>query len=236
MACADRVLEEDREVVDHSVATRKLLHHLGSGTKEQTTAMLCLAAGEEYLEWSAVTITTAHSNGVGDNVELTSNLFVLNWQVCKRCHDDPSFLGAFFSHEPSGRLGQSKCKTKNDESEHQLEGDREPPSQLGWAVKTSKIDPVGDQRSNGYVSTLDTDELSAVVALGALSLVGRDSRCVDSVADASEETADDELCSRTGTLTNDTTGSRYAGNLDDHTDDHSPSADEDRFAAAEPVT
>ena len=72
--------------------------------------------------------------------------------------------------------------------------------------------PIGDQSPNGYVTTLNADELSTVVGLGAsgiidvsvqnertdgidhsLSLVGWYSRCIDTVSDTSDSSPNNEL-------------------------------------------
>ena len=50
-------------------------------------------------------------------------------------------------------------------------------------VGAAIIDPVSDKRADSDVTTLNADDLASVVGLGALGLVGRDSRCVDTVSE-----------------------------------------------------
>ena len=114
MGSADRVLEENGEVVDHGVAARKLLHHLRAGTEKQTTAMLGLATSEEYLHGSAVAIAATDPDGISNDVDLKRDLIVLNRLVRERCEDNPGFLCSVLCQEPSGRLGQSKGENQND--------------------------------------------------------------------------------------------------------------------------
>jgi hypothetical protein len=45
------------------------------------------------------------------------------------------------------------------------------------------VDPVSDKRADSDIATFDTDDLASVVGFGALGLVGRDCRCVDSVSE-----------------------------------------------------
>lgn len=56
-------------------------------------------------------------------------------------------------------------------------------------VGAAIVDPVSDKRADSDVATLDTDDLASVGGLGALSLVGRDCRCVDTVSELIDELA-----------------------------------------------
>ena len=58
MGGAESVLEQNGEVVDDSVATRKLLHHLGRGTQKHTAEMLRLAIGEDSGELGLAATTS----------------------------------------------------------------------------------------------------------------------------------------------------------------------------------
>lgn len=51
------------------------------------------------------------------------------------------------------------------------------------AVCAAIINPVSDKRADSDVATFDADDLASVVGLGALGLVGRNCRCVDSVSE-----------------------------------------------------
>lgn len=50
------------------------------------------------------------------------------------------------------------------------------------SVCAAVVDPVSDKRADSDVAALNADNLASVVGLGALGLVGRDSRCVDTVS------------------------------------------------------
>lgn len=64
--------------------------------------------------------------------------------------------------------------------------------------------------------------------LAALCLIGRDSRCVDTVANSSDASSYDELCRGTA-------ADWHRTDLNDDTDDHDASAKEDRLSAAEMI-
>lgn len=51
------------------------------------------------------------------------------------------------------------------------------------SVCAAIVDPVSDKRADSDVTTLNADDLASVVGLGALGLVGRDSRCIDTVSE-----------------------------------------------------
>ena len=85
--------------------------------------------------------------------------------------------------QPSGRLGQSCHDDEDDESKEDLEGDWETPDEVVRTVGAAIVNPVSDKRADSDVATFDTDDLASVVGLGALGLVGRDCRCVDTVSE-----------------------------------------------------
>jgi hypothetical protein len=85
--------------------------------------------------------------------------------------------------QPSRRLGQSCHDDENDESEEDLEGDGETPDEVVRTVGAAIVDPVSDKRADSDVATFDTDDFASVVGLGALGLVGRDCRGVDTVSE-----------------------------------------------------
>lgn len=131
--------------------------------------------------------------------------------------------------EPARRFGQLGHHDQNDGGEYDLEGDGEAPSEIIRTVKTSVVDPVGNQRANGDVAAFNADDLATVLRAAALGLVSRDGRCVDAVANASDASSDNELGGST-------TVGRNCADLDDDTDDHDSSTEEDGSAATKSVS
>ena len=196
MGSAESALEQDGEVVDDSVATRKLLHHLRGSTQKHAAEMLRLAVGEDSGELG-LAATTSQANGLLDNVHLDIDLRVVARKAVQSSHNSGSFLLAVVSEEPARRLGQLGHHDENDDSEDALESDGESPGEVVRAVKTSVVDPVSDQCTDGDVTALNANDLSTVLCTAALGLVGRDSRSVDTVTDTSDASSDDELRSST---------------------------------------
>ena len=91
----------------------------------------------------------------------------------------------------------------------------------------TKIDPVGDQGSDGDDAAFDTDEQATVGSLRALGLVRRDRGSVHAITDTCDDTAEDKLQQRNVI--------DERGHLDDDTDDHDGSAGEDHIPTAHPV-
>lgn len=236
MGCLQCILEKNWEVIDDSVASGELLHHLRTGTKKQTTEMLGFSVGEQNLDGGAVSVSAGSPDSIVDNVELETNDLIFDRLRFEGCEDHTSLFTTILGCEPSRRFWEAQSEAKHNESEDQLEGDREPPCEFGRAVKAAEVNPVCNQRSDGNTTTLDADDLTTVVAFGAFGLVGGNGRGVDSVANTGEETANDELSGCANTLANPALGSRHCCDLDDDTDDHGPGSDEDSFATTEPVT
>lgn len=68
-------LEQNREIVDDSIAASHLLHQLTAGAKQHATEMLSLATSEEGLNWSALLAgETTGANRVQDDVSLDLSL------------------------------------------------------------------------------------------------------------------------------------------------------------------
>lgn len=183
LGSTDGVTEEDREVVDDGVATRKLLHELRSSSEKHTTEMLSLATSEENRDRSRLAEAASHLNGVENNAGLKLNLSIVNGLGLEGCQNDSGFILSIVRKQPSRRLGQSCGNTENDESEEALEGDGETPDQVVRSVCAAVVDPVSNKRADSDVASLNADDLASVVGLGALGLVGRDGRCVDTVSE-----------------------------------------------------
>ena len=71
---ADRGLEQNREVVDDSVATRQLLHHLRRGAENQATEVLGLATSEKGLHWRHAAMVARGTDGLSDDGHLGADV------------------------------------------------------------------------------------------------------------------------------------------------------------------
>lgn len=225
----DGLLEENREVVDDSVATGELLHHLRRGTENETSEVLCLSTSEESRERSLAALVTGGSDGLLNGSDLANDLGGVTGSTVETSQDSLGFFATVVGEEPTRRLGQLHHHNQNDTSKDTLESDRESPDEGGGTIGTAIVNPVGNQRTNSDVTTLNADELTTVVRLRALSLVGRNSGSVDTVSDTRDCSTDDKLgcCATAG---------RDGSDLDNDTDDHDDSTEEDGVATTETVT
>lgn len=160
---SDRGLEENGEVVDDGVATRQLLHHLGTSTEQETAQVLSLAVGPQLLHGSVSALHTSSPDGVVDDNDLGLDLLVLTVLVSERGKNRVGFVDTSVGEEPSRRLGESQHQDENDQGESDLESDGESPDKGVGSVGAAIVDPVGNQCTNGNVTTLDANELASVV-------------------------------------------------------------------------
>ncbi|KAI7498754.1 general substrate transporter [Hortaea werneckii] len=209
--CVDSVLEQNREVVDHSVAARELLHTLATGTEDHTAEMLSLATSEDSRDGRVAAVVAGSADRVDDDLGVELDLLILDRLAFQSSHNFGCLLDSVFGEEPTRRLGKPGVQDNDDEGEHTLEGNREAPGERVGAVKTAIVDPA-----------------TTVVGLTALGLVGWDSRCIDAVSNTSDGSSDDELGSCTS-------ADRYCCKLDDHTNDHDDGANVDRPSSTKPV-
>jgi len=145
--------------------------------------MLSFAASEENRKRGRFAEAASHLDGVENNAGLKLNLSIVNGLGLEGCQNDGGFILSIVRKQPSRRLGQSCSDTENDESEEALESDGETPDQVVRSVCAAVVDPVGDERADSDVTTLNADDLASVVGLGTLGLVGRNSRCVNTVSE-----------------------------------------------------
>lgn len=163
---ADRVLEENREVVDDGVATTDLLHNLRAGAKQEATEMLGLAAGEESLEGSALLAVTAGSTkGVDNKVALLDGLGAVDLVTAESSNDLVGVLGAAVAEKPSGRLGKEEHGAGDEDGEDKLESDRETPNEVIGTVRSAIVNPVGNQSAKGNDTTFNANEKTTVRCL-----------------------------------------------------------------------
>lgn len=169
-----------------------------------------------------------HSNRVNDNVLLGLSLAVIDLNTLEGSNDPLTLGNLVMGNEPARRLGQVVHADNDDNTEENLEGDRETPHQVLRAEVGTVIDPVGNHGTNGDNTTFNTDEQTTVLGVRALSLVGGDGGSVHAVADTSDNTAEDELQQR------DLVGN--GRDLDDDTDNHDNGTPDDHPTTTHPVT
>jgi len=81
----DGLLEENGEVVDDSVATGELLHHLRRGTENETSEVLGLAASEESRERSLAALVASSSNGLLNGSHLSGDILGVTGLAVETC-------------------------------------------------------------------------------------------------------------------------------------------------------
>lgn len=153
-----RVLEQNREVVDNSIASSDLLHKLGRGAEEHASEMLSLAVGEERGVWSLSTLVTGSGDTLHNDGLLELGLGVVLWEIVECCDDSKTLFVTVTGQEPTRRLWQEVCADAENKTEDDLESDGETPGEIiNGALGRSVVDPVGDQSPEGDDATLDTD-------------------------------------------------------------------------------
>jgi hypothetical protein len=143
--------------------------------------VLRLAVGEQLLHGGVTTLHASSANGIVDDGDLGLDFLVLTVLVGKGSENRVGLIDATMGQKPSRRLGKSQHQDKNHEGKGNLEGNRESPDEGVRSVGATIINPVGNQGTDGDVTTFDANELSTVVCSRTFSLVSGDSRCVDTV-------------------------------------------------------
>ncbi len=159
----DRLLEQDREVVDNGVAARKLLHHLRRSAEDQTPQVLGLAVGDQLPEGGHASRVTRDADRVRDYSDLRLDVGVVAARAIKRRQHRGSLLRPVLSEQPPRRFGQPEHQNEDYHGKDTLERDGESPNEGVGAVDATIVYPICDQSSDGNVATLDTDEFPAVV-------------------------------------------------------------------------
>lgn len=88
---ADRGLEEDGEVVNHSITSLNLLHNLRARTKQHPSEMLCLASRQHSLK-RRLGASARRNNGVQDDYFLEPSVIAIAVHTSKRSNDFQSFF------------------------------------------------------------------------------------------------------------------------------------------------
>ncbi|KAI6752019.1 hypothetical protein HG531_006715 [Fusarium graminearum] len=204
---------QNREVVDNSVAATDLLHELRASAEKHATEVLCLSTGEQSLDGGALLSSeTRSTDGVDNSVALSTGLVTVNLKAS----DGGDDLFGFF------------VAVVNDKTENDLEGNGKTPGEVLGTVGAAVVDPVGDEGTKGNDTTFDTNKKTSVGGGGTLSLVGRDSRSVDTVTDTGDCSTNDELSKSRVAL--------HGGDLDDDTENHDPTAQDHSPSTAEQIT
>lgn len=81
----DGLLEENGEVVDDSIATGELLHHLRRGTENETSEVLGLAASEESREGSLSALVASSSDGLLNGGHLSGDIVGVTRLAVETC-------------------------------------------------------------------------------------------------------------------------------------------------------
>lgn len=217
---------ENGEVVNDCIAATDLLHELRASTEHHATEVLGLSTGEQSLDGSALLSSeTRGTDRVDDSVALGACVIAVNLETSNGSDNLLGFFMAVVGEQPSRRLRKPDHANADNETEDDLEGNGETPSEVLGTVRAAVVDPVGDKGTEGNDTTFDTDEKTSVGGGRTLGLVGRDSGSVDTVTNTGDGSSDDKLSkSRValggGDLNNDTE------NHDPTTKNHGPSTTE----------
>lgn len=103
--------------------------------------MLALAVAEDSGKRSALASLSAGADTVHDDTSLESDLFVIDGLRCESAENDCGFFLAVLAEQPTRTLGKASDEDQDDDGENALEGDRESPGELLWAVETAVVDP-----------------------------------------------------------------------------------------------
>lgn len=220
------LLEQQGGIVDGSVATGELLEELARAADHHTLEFLSLAEGEES---PPVGLGASHGLQVGlHEVVVGEHVLAIDRAVVERSQDFKGFLVVTAHDEPTGRLGQHKSTGSDADGEDNLERDRESPLNRGVDVRKTKVNPVGNEGTDGNDGTLEADEETPVVRTRTLRLPHGDGSSVHTVSETRDNTANDELTK---------TPVRAEGSSRDHsTENHQKATSHQQRCAANALT
>jgi hypothetical protein len=113
----------DKGVVRDQVDTRDLLVHLVDVGEDNSVELAILG----HLEQAAVRALGHFNDGLLDIVELGDDVGIVAVQVVDVFQDFESFFFSALHDEPTGALRQVQDHAEDDQTEEDLEGQREPP-------------------------------------------------------------------------------------------------------------
>lgn len=199
-----------------SAIASKKLSYKGTGntySDHHAPEMLCFPTGEKSGEGSDAAVVTRSSDTVYNDVDLQSSLFMVGGQPTESGDDLGSFIRTVLGQKPTWALWQPEGNYEDDQTEDDLEGDGKTPGKVWRAVLAAVIDPVCNKCAESDHTALNANEKATILGARALCLVCGYGRCVHTVTNASDDSANDELSGRLVSLD--------TRNLDDDTQNHS---------------
>jgi hypothetical protein len=195
-------------IVRDQIDTRDLLVHLVDVGENNSVELAVFS----HLEQAAVRALGHFDDGLLDVVELGDDVGVVAVQIVDVFQYFKSFFFSALHDEPTGALGKVQDHAENDETEEDLEGQREPPGNLvladpgtvvgQWLILDAWlksqdlqaiVDPVADGDTSGDQHAFDHDKLSTLVGFRGLALPHGHGRSVHSVSPSSNQSSDDPL-------------------------------------------
>ncbi len=224
----DGGFEEDGEVVDDGVASADLLHELGGHAEHHAPEVLGFAVGEHRAERGAFAACVAGCpDAVQDDGFLQLGLFAVAFEAAECGDDRLAFRVPAAREEPSRGFREPDHADTDNEGEDDLEGDWEAPCQVRRAEGCTVVDPVGREGAESDDTSFDTNQETTVSGPRTLGLICWDCRSVDAVANAGDDSTDDELSQRRVAA--------FRGDLDDDAENHNGTSHHHRSSPSQPV-
>lgn len=102
------------------------------------------------------------SNIVQDDSPLKLDVRVIG-RLSRECSNNGfTFFIAFPNEQPTRRPRKNEHAPNNQQTEHNLESNRESPSETGRTVRSTEVNPGRNQRTDSHRATLDTDQETTV--------------------------------------------------------------------------
>ena len=159
MRLMDRLLKQNRKVIDDCIAAPNLLHELAAHAQHHPAEMLRLATAEDRLQRRAFSTCVARSaDTVHDDLLLQLRFPIIAFQATQSRDYCLAFFIALTGEKPARRFREPDHAEDEDESENDLESDWEAPGEVWGAVACAVVDPVGYQCPEGDDAAFDADE------------------------------------------------------------------------------
>lgn len=101
MRLSNRLLEQQREVIDDRIAPSNLLHELRTRTQHHPPEMLRLSVREQRAEWCNASCVARSSDTVHDNVSFETRFLIVNSMTTQRCDDLCRILVPILGQKPT---------------------------------------------------------------------------------------------------------------------------------------